>query len=665
MSVVNLKGVVFSIELDMIPRSHAPELRATVGLRISAHSGQSYDHFSWGYTPWQEYDTSPQREVSSLGGRDIGLYVVNVLIRYGSTFPWVQDPKFAENRSKHKNEPVTKKKLKKVAAFRSKKSGLKAASKKKFDDSDRPRFPKQKKAPISLAHFQIVEDDRYIHFPWAKITFEKLMSSWWQDFNIAKQFYSLSETSHALNVWMFECCSEHRTRIYNLQSKKFIGWVSFSEDFETFDPIIATSTSVARTLKRSVDEVQKSVSTITEEFGDFSTTIVKNPHKDSPALIDDDISTRDHPVHHVSGLYFETQKDAADKREIGVSEFEHHQQREIGVSPERHQHKSAPSSFTLPEGTSKLSLDGDDIKNYINKCHEDYDKESVNDIEETHDEEFNKQYIPDVQELLDEVGGTITDSIQAAVDTILFDLSTPSTTKSLDVGTSNKIIESQRALSDSQFSPDFSDAQIREREATKAKAPTKRKRKKSRMLRSLYITKYGSGSKDAGNSDKEETLNYAFNAKPTVELSTQEDYAESFVVAKNEDATTNIINGFCISAGLPWHMVDKIERTDWSTLEAYKGKLAQQISLVNEISFDVDYVQNIPQQAYDSLDCDVFVSAYAEILSEGQQVHSCGFDDRSQRAFYVSLMWYYGVEKANEGYTSDNDYPPWPRNSVL
>ncbi|KAM3359160.1 hypothetical protein P3S68_022093 [Capsicum galapagoense] len=105
------------------------------------------------------------------------------------------------------------------------------------------------------------------------------MSSWRQDFNIAKQFYSLSGTSHALNVWMFECCSEHRTRIYNLQSKKFIGWVSFSEDFETFDPTIVASTSVARTLKRSVDEVQKSVSTITEEFGDFSTTTAKNPHK--------------------------------------------------------------------------------------------------------------------------------------------------------------------------------------------------------------------------------------------------------------------------------------------------------------------------------------------------------------------------------------------------
>ncbi|PHT36424.1 hypothetical protein CQW23_24124 [Capsicum baccatum] len=71
-------------------------------------------------------------------------------------------------------------------------------------------------------------------------------------------------------------------------------------------------------------------------------------------------------------------------------------------------------------------------------------------------------------------------------------------------------------------------------------------------------------------------------------------------------------NGFC----------EKIEQTDWPSLEGYKGKLTQQTSLVNEIPFDVDYVQNIPQKACDSLDCGVFVCTYAEILSEGQQVHS-------------------------------------------
>ncbi|KAF3681903.1 hypothetical protein FXO37_02636 [Capsicum annuum] len=189
------------------------------------------------------------------------------------------------------------------------------------------------------------------------------------------------------------------------------------------------------------------------------------------------------------------QKDAADKEEIGMSEFEHHQQGEIGVSPERYQHKSVPSSSTQPERTSKSSLDGDEIKNYINKC-------DVNAIDnaEGHDDDLEKEHCSDLKDL---------------------------------------------------------------------------------------------------------------------------------------------------------------ERTDWSTLEAYKGKLSQQTGLVNEIPFVVDYVQSIPQ------DCGVFVCAYAEILSEGQLVHSHRFDDGSQHARYTLLLWHYEVKKENKRYTSDNGDPPRPRNSVL
>ncbi|PHU10077.1 hypothetical protein BC332_21937 [Capsicum chinense] len=102
----------------------------------------------------------------------------------------------------------------------------------------------------------------------------------------------------------------------------------------------------------------------------------------------------------------------------------------------------------------------------------------------------------------------------------------------------------------------------------------------------------------------------------------------------------------------------KTERTDWLSLEACKGKITQQTGLVNEIPFDVDYVQNIPQQASDSLDCGVFVCVYAEILSEGLQGHSCGFDSSCQRARYASLLWHYGVKEANEGYTSVDGDPP-------
>ncbi|KAF3638105.1 hypothetical protein FXO38_23410 [Capsicum annuum] len=64
-------------------------------------------------------------------------------------------------------------------------------------------------------------------------------------------------------------------------------------------------------------------------------------------------------------------------------------------------------------------------------------------------------------------------------------------------------------------------------------------------------------------------------------------------------------------------------------------------------------------------DCGIFVDAYAEILSEGLKVHSCGFDVESQRARYASLLWHYGVTKTKEGYSSDNGDPSRPINSIL
>ena len=84
--------------------------------------------------------------------------------------------------------------------------------------------------------------------------------------------------------------------------------------------------------------------------------------------MDDDTYGCGHAIHHGSDLYRETHKDAADKGEIGVSEIQYHHHGEIGVSPQSHQHKFVPLSSTQPEETSKSSLDGDEIKNYINKC---------------------------------------------------------------------------------------------------------------------------------------------------------------------------------------------------------------------------------------------------------------------------------------------------------
>ncbi|PHT82661.1 hypothetical protein T459_11104 [Capsicum annuum] len=185
----------------------------------------------------------------------------------------------------------------------------------------------------------------------------------------------------------------------------------------------------------------------------------------------------------------------------------------------------------------------------------------------------------------------------------------------------------------------------------------------------------------------------------------QQDYAESIMVAKNEDVIANIIQGFCMPAGLPWYMVDEVyvpincgKEFHWVlTVIVLKERL---IRVYNSLSskrkkeppIEIQKLSvMLPTYLSDNdfmirpseltghhlkltkerllsklvLDCGVFVCAYAEIFSEGLQIYLCGFDSACQRARYASLLWYYGVEKANEGYTSDNGDPPRPRKSVI
>ncbi|KAM3205318.1 hypothetical protein P3L10_028728 [Capsicum annuum] len=117
----------------------------------------------------------------------------------------------------------------------------------------------------------------------------------------------------------------------------------------------------------------------------------------------------------------------------------------------------------------------EELKNKHRPDIKDLSDEHMTDKEEGHDEELKKHHNPNMEDLSDDVGDKITNLVQDAIDALLFDLSTPSTTNSLDVGAPNTVNESQWTIFDSHFSPDFLDAQVREREVTKA--PVKRDRK--------------------------------------------------------------------------------------------------------------------------------------------------------------------------------------------
>ncbi|XP_015061027.1 uncharacterized protein LOC107007075 [Solanum pennellii] len=73
------------------------------------------------------------------------------------------------------------------------------------------------------------------------------------------------------------------------------------------------------------------------------------------------------------------------------------------------------------------------------------------------------------------------------------------------------------------------------------------------------------------------------------------------------------------------------ERTNWSILKCYQGKNKSR-------PFKVSHVTGIAKQESSSLDCGIFVYAYAEYLSDGLQVSSCGISADTLRLRYASLL---------------------------
>ncbi|PHT60557.1 hypothetical protein CQW23_02920, partial [Capsicum baccatum] len=105
-------------------------------------------------------------------------------------------------------------------------------------------------------------------------------------------------------------------------------------------------------------------------------------------------------------------------------------------------------------------------------------------------------------------------------------------------------------------------------------------------------------------------------------------------------------------------LLENTERTVWSSLESYKDKMSNVAGDFNDTPFDVEYVEDIAQQVSRSLDCGVFMAAYAEFLSDQMQISSSNLDAEYLRNRYASLLWNYGFKKAKKIYSSDHDDPP-------
>ncbi|KAF3619067.1 hypothetical protein FXO38_33091 [Capsicum annuum] len=328
-------------------------------------------------------------------------------------------------------------------------------------------------------------------------------------------------------------------------------------------------------------------------------------------------------------------------------------------------------------------------------------------------------------EAVDDYSSSIPEFAQAKLDVIIEGVAAPVDELPLKVINPSEKIMNQHSISDSQIPQDFPNVVVAAHQA--AKNPTKRTRTKSKVFKSPYLIKFPFDSKIVEDQTVEMKQKFAFNdfiisdnmSRDVIEeykqwvdedtvLSSQHDYAQSIVVAQNKEAIRNIIKKFCISTGLPWHLVDGVyvplnynkkfhwvlviialkdrrirvydslsklrnmkssveihkfvvmlstylsdseffketSRTNWKNLEAYRDKMSQRTQLVNQHSFEVEYVQNIMQQECDSL--------YVEYLSEGIDVPSINFEAEYHRMRYASLLLNYGIHKAKKCYARED-----------
>ncbi|PHU01361.1 hypothetical protein BC332_31148 [Capsicum chinense] len=174
----------------------------------------------------------------------------------------------------------------------------------------------------------------------------------------------------------------------------------------------------------------------------------------------------------------------------------------------------------------------------------------------------------------------------------------------------------------------------------------------------------------------------------------------NLMVGEQEAHLVEYINGFRMHAAVPWHTVKDIyilvnikEKHHWVLAvlsfserciflyNSYESsghypivlaeieKLAEIIPLCLQVydfydkkeidlqnhprykdkdssdMFDVLFEENLPQQPSESLDCGVYMVAYAKCLSYGHKILSTDFDPDALRRTYEALLWDYGIQK--------------------
>ncbi|XP_027769722.1 uncharacterized protein LOC107024627 [Solanum pennellii] len=214
---------------------------------------------------------------------------------------------------------------------------------------------------------------------------------------------------------------------------------------------------------------------------------------------------------------------------------------------------------------------------------------------------------------------------------------------------------------------------------------------------------------DVDSRYKYTTVDCVFTSKILSTWKKYEDLDSDVCCADEEHFIGDYIRWYKVHAGIPWHLVDHVfipvnvkEKFHWAlavlslndrrvyVYDSYRAaghdaairkevtKLAQLIPLKltmydyyknigldrsvsqeeNE-SFEIAFfIDNIPQQTDGSLDCGIYMLAFAEWLSYDQGNSSGIFDVMFLRSRYASLLWNYAQQKQDNGAISDTEAPP-------
>ncbi|XP_060194889.1 uncharacterized protein LOC132624072 [Lycium barbarum] len=69
------------------------------------------------------------------------------------------------------------------------------------------RLDEPRKTSIPRVHFEVVEDGRYVDYPWGKEAFNELIRSISKKYSATTQYYWFHGMPLAMQVWLYECCS--------------------------------------------------------------------------------------------------------------------------------------------------------------------------------------------------------------------------------------------------------------------------------------------------------------------------------------------------------------------------------------------------------------------------------------------------------------------------